>query len=201
MSETIPSLPGFEGLFWQVAPQHWDLTAGGALEIEAGAQTDMFVSPDGSGETLNAPRLCITASGNWLFSARVSVQFAATFDAGALLVSCGEREWGKLCFEYSPQAEPMVVSVVTRGQSDDCNSFVVQQDSIFLRIARMGPACAFHASLDGTTWQLVRHFTLDMSADVLVGLVAQSPTGQGCVATFRDVTLRYERLDDIRSGR
>ena len=57
--------------------------------------------------------------------------------------------WAKLCFEYSPQREPMVVSVVTRGLSDDCNSFVVDGATVWLRIARVGSAFAFHASTDG----------------------------------------------------
>jgi regulation of enolase protein 1 (concanavalin A-like superfamily) len=187
-------------LRWEVPAERWSVADDGALLVRAGPKTDMFVSPDGSSETLNAPRLCCDAGGDWLLSARVGVDFAATFDAGALLVMAGERMWGKLCFEYSPAGEPMVVSVVTRGRSDDCNSFVVRDSQIYLRIARMGPACAFHASADGAAWQLVRHFALEMDATVTVGLVAQSPTGAGCEVQFRDVMLRAGRLDDIRSG-
>jgi regulation of enolase protein 1 (concanavalin A-like superfamily) len=203
MTNDTPALAGAgfgQPLRWEVAPERWQLLDDGGLLIRSGARTDMFVSPDGSAETLNAARLCCDVGGDWMLSARVRVAFAATFDAGALLVISGERMWGKLCFEYSPQNEPMVVSVVTRGRSDDCNSFVVRQDHIFLRIARMGSACAFHASTDGATWQLIRHFTIDMGGETTIGLVAQSPTGQGCDVTFSDVRLQPTRLGDIRSG-
>jgi len=133
--------------------------------------------------TLNAPRLLGAATGDFLLSARVSVGFASTFDAGVLLLYGHDRLWAKLCFEYSPLHHPMVVSVVTRGTSDDANSFEVEGNQIWLRIARMGPACAFHASTDGQSWQLIRHFALGEPGDLAVGFLAQSPTGAGCDVT------------------
>jgi uncharacterized protein len=139
-------------------------------------------------------------TGDFLLSARVTVGFAATYDAGVLLLYAGEREWGKLCFEYSPQRQPMVVSVVTRGLSDDCNSFVVEGDQVWLRVARLGRAFAFHASTDGTFWHFVRHFTLDAEETIAVGFSAQSPTGEACTATFDEIRYAPERLHDLRSG-
>ena len=35
-------------------------------------------------------------------SARVTVDFRATFDAGVLLLWLDEAHWAKLCFEYTP---------------------------------------------------------------------------------------------------
>ena len=58
----------------------------------------------------------------------------------------------------------MVVSVVTRGVSDDCNSFVVDGASVWLRVARVGSAFAFHASTDGSNWSFIRHFALETAA-------------------------------------
>ena len=94
----------------------------------------------------------------------------------------------------------MVVSVVTRGVSDDCNSFPVDTGHVHLRIARLGAAFAFHASTDDNRWRLVRHFALDVRDELRLGLEAQSPLGDGCTATFTE--LRFERttLADIRSG-
>src|SRR5437764_9627418 len=98
-----------------------------------------------------------------------------------------DRTWAKLCFEYSPQGEPMVVSVVTRGVSDDCNSVVVKGDAVWLRIARIGKAYAFHASMDGSSWSFVRHFALGSDEDPEVGLEAQSPVGEGCTVRFPEI--------------
>jgi hypothetical protein len=70
-----------------------------------------------------------------------------------------------------------------------------------LRIARIGAAYAFHASTDGERWEFVRHFTLDTGRPVRVGFAAQSPTGEGCTATFDRLTYRPDRLGDLRDGR
>ena len=132
-------------LRWDVAPQAWTIDDGGALRVVAGAQTDLFVDPENTAATLNAPRLIGSPAGDFLLSARVTVEFAATYDAGVLVLFTDERTWAKLCFERSPQGQPMVVSVVTRGVSDDCNSWPVDGDSTWVRVARLGRAFAFHA--------------------------------------------------------
>ena len=135
-------------------------------------------------------------------SAKVRVEFAETFDAGVLVVWIGERTWAKLCLEYSPEHEPMVVSVVTRGVSDDCNSFVVSGGEAWLRVCRVAPSTfAFHASTDGRRWDLIRHFSLGDGSDPEIGFLAQSPLGRGCAATFAELQYVPERLDDLRSGR
>ena len=161
----------------------------------------MFVDPQQSAEPkLNAPVLVGDPSGDFLLSARVTVDFAATYDAGVLVLYASDSVWAKLCFEYSPQREPMVVSVVTRGVSDDCNSFVVDGTSVWLRIARVGAAYAFHASTDGSGWSFVRHFALEAGAEPSVGFAAQSPTGEGCAVTFERIAYEATRLGDLRSG-
>lgn len=170
------------------------------VTLTAAARTDWFVHP-GSGEaTLDAVAQLEPVAGDFLLGARVEVDFAATFDAGVLVVWRDERTWAKLCFEYSPDREPMVVSVVTRGVSDDANSTVVDGNTVWLRIARMGAAFAFHHSPDGGRWHLVRHFALGGDGEVQAGFLAQSPTGEGCTARFTDVRFRPETLVDIRSG-
>jgi uncharacterized protein len=174
---------------------------GASLRVTAGPRTDWFVDPQRSDEPkLNAPALVGDPSGDFLLSARVTVDFAATYDAGVLCLYAGDDAWAKLCFEYSPQREPMVVSVVTRVVSDDCNSFVVDAASVWLRIARIGPAFAFHASTDGVGWTFVRHFALEAAVEPSVGFAAQSPTGDGCAVTFERIAYRAERLGDLRSG-
>jgi uncharacterized protein len=195
---TIAPLP--MPLRWETAPVSWSLADGPALTIAAGAQTDLFIDPQGAAATLNAPRLLGDVVGDFLLSARVTVDFVATYDAGVLLLYAGERLWGKLCFEFSPQRQPMVVSVVTCGVSDDCNSFVVGGNQIWLRVARLRKAFAFHAATDGTTWQFVRHFALDAAGPIAAGFVAQAPTGAGCSATFDQIHFAPERLGDLRSG-
>ena len=99
----------------------------------------------------------------------------STFDAGVLLLWVDDRNWAKLCFEFSPDREPMIVSVVARGVADDANAFVVDGRTVWLRVSRIDHAYAYHASLDGTTWRMIRFFALDgrhARVDRLRGAVA-----------------------------
>jgi uncharacterized protein len=194
---TVPGVPA--SFHWLGAPSAAALE-GGALSITAGARTDWFVDP-GSGEaTLNAPALVGPLAGNFTLSARVETAFRSTFDAGALVLWRDGSTWAKLAFEFSPAREPMVVSVVTRGESDDCNSMVVGAAEFWLRVSYLGRAHAFHASSDGQNWQLVRHFCLAAGAPTEVGFEAQSPVGEGCRASFSHIEYSEHTLADLRNG-
>jgi regulation of enolase protein 1 (concanavalin A-like superfamily) len=171
---------------------------GRTLSIGAGPRTDLFRSPQGDEPALNAPALLHRVEGDFTLAARVQVPFASSYDAGALILWGDEERWAKLCFEFSPQREPMVVSVVTRGLSDDANGVVVDGNAVWLRIARVGGAYAFHSSVDGAFWSFARHFALD--GEVEIGFVAQSPTGEGCAVRFTDVHLEQRTLADLRDG-
>ncbi|HXW78327.1 MAG TPA: DUF1349 domain-containing protein [Acidimicrobiales bacterium] len=172
----------------------------GVLAVSAGARTDWFVDPGSGKTTLNAPALLGSLTGDFLLSARLNVSFASTFDAGALVLWQDEHTWAKLAFEFSPQRRPLVVSVVTRGESDDCNSVPIDTGAVWLRVARLGHAYAFHASLDGQSWQFVRHFRLAEAGEAKVGFEVQSPVGEGCSAEFREIAYEGTTLADLRNG-
>jgi hypothetical protein len=184
-----------------------------AITATAAPHSDIFIDPStagsaGSGEALNAESMLNAATllgippqGDFQFSARVSVEFASTYDAGALLVWFDERHWGKLCFEFSPQDEPMIVSVVARGVADDANAFVVSGRQVWLRVSRIDHAFAYHASLDGQVWRLIRFFAIEgPTTHAALGFEAQSPTGDGCCVTFDDLHFSSERLGELRDG-
>jgi uncharacterized protein len=195
---TIPGLP--MPLAWHATPVDWNVDEQSCLSVTAGPISDLFVDPQGTPAMTNAPRLLGAVRGDFQFSAQVEVGFSATFDAGVLLVWQNEGEWAKLCFEYSPRHQPMVVSVVTRGKSDDANGFGAATNHIWLRVARIGTALAFHASSDGQAWDLIRHFPLTGDEGVSIGFLAQSPTGAGCTARFKNVRFSPQRLGDLRNG-
>jgi uncharacterized protein len=179
----------------------------GSLSAIAAPHSDIFIDP-GEAVQLNAESLLNAATllgvppeGDFQFSARVTVDFQSTFDAGVLLLWVDERHWAKLCFEYSADADPMVVSVVCRGVADDANSFVVPERSVWLRVARIDRAFAYHASTDGRRWQMIRFFAIDEADDsTRIGFAAQSPTGDGCAVRFDDVRFLRKRLDERRDG-
>ncbi len=176
----------------------------GVLTGVAGARQDRFVPPTGEGleSAFDAPRLLGAPEGDFQLIARVTVGFAGAFDAGVLYVHVGEREWAKLCLEYSPDVAT-VCTVVTRGHSDDANSFTVDGSSLWLRVSRQGRAFAFHASHDGERWIFVRLFTLgdaEATGAALVGFLAQAPTGEGCTVTYDRLEFRPTWPAGLRDG-
>ncbi len=205
---TIPQLP-----FPLVRTAHeaaggvWTVEPSGRVVGQAPPGSDLYVDPARERTTSEdplprAPMLLGTPpDGPFQLQARVAVDFRATFDAGVLVVHLDETTWAKLCFEGSPSGSPMVVSVVTRGVSDDANGPVVEQEWIHLRVSRSDGVYAFHSSTDGERWDLVRVFSLgpDVSGH-RVGFEVQSPTGAGCTVGFDDIRCSTERLEDLRDG-
>jgi regulation of enolase protein 1 (concanavalin A-like superfamily) len=84
--------------------------------------------------------------------------------------------------------------------SDDANGRAVTAGGIWLRISRIGAACALHAADDGVQWELVRHFAFPADDGLTAGFLAQSPTGEGCKATFDGMLLVADALADLRDG-
>ncbi|WP_043664439.1 DUF1349 domain-containing protein [Streptomyces xylophagus] len=201
-------VPGLPFTLASSSGEAWTIDeATGTVTATAAPRSDIFIDP-GADSQLNAESMLNAATlvgvppdGDFQFSARLTVEFASTYDAGVLLLWIDDRHWGKLCFEYSPDGEPMIVSVITRGVSDDANAFVVDGRTVWLRVSRIDQAFAYHASLDGKTWRMIRFFAVgDASTPVSIGFEAQSPTGDGCVVCFDDIRFTCERLRELRDG-
>lgn len=180
---------------------------GETVSLAAPALSDLFVDPSGGEAGVatahSAAHLTgVTSDDCFSFVARAAVAFTSLFDAGAIVVFSDEDHWAKLCFERGPRSEHMVVSVVTQGVSDDANAHIVHDPSTWLRVSRQKRMLAFHSSADGVQWRLVRLFSLAvMQATLRVGLLAQSPTGEGCVVAFDKISYSTDPIGDPRAGR
>lgn len=200
LEETIRLATFSDLLRWSGRPAAFSHNGSDELEMVAGPETDLFCDPRTGTPVSNAPRLLVPLKAEAVLQARVSVEFQATFDAGVLVLWADAAHWAKLCFEQAPDERPMVVSVVNRGVSDDSNAFVVEEAGIYLRVARLGTAYAFHASPDGRRWSLIRYFSLGPVEKVQVGFSAQSPQGASCRVRFSEIAFEERTLEDIRSG-
>lgn len=191
-----------------VPSEDWPWLVGSdRVSTTAKPHSDLFVDPSEGGQVaaetqLNAVTLLgLAPGGDFTFQSRVHVGFRSTFDAAVLLLWLDEHHWAKFCFEYSPAGQPMVVSVVCRGVSDDANAITVVDEFVWLRISRVDSVFAFHASTDGVRWQFVRAFALPSErGELLVGFEAQSPTGEGCDVEFSDIRFETVTLADLRDG-
>lgn len=196
-SSEIPTIANVPGkLAWQNAPVSWNFAAGN-LTIESGKNTDWFVDPFDGAVHKNAPILLFPPDHDFLFSARVKVTFKTKWDAGALMVWTDDHHWAKLSFELSPQAQPTMVTVVTRGFSDDCNSIPVNGDTVYLQIAKSGHTYVFYSSPDGKSWHILRVFELGSGALPRIGFESQSPAGEGTTVVFSDVRYSPKRISNV----
>jgi uncharacterized protein len=195
------SVPGLdEPLSWALAPASVTVVDGTVI-VEAGPKSDVFVDPQTSEVTATAPRaLAAVPDGDFQLLARVRVDFRSTYDAGVLVIWFDERHSAKLCFELSPQGRPTIVSVITRGVSDDANGWPVAGDTAWLRISRIGATWALHAGVDGEVWALARYFRLDSDLPARLGILAQSPLGAGCTVRFDQLSVVSRRLEELRDG-
>ena len=201
-------IPSIETPFRPFPDDRWSVdAASGSVRVTSIPGTDIFTDPGGddagqvTSSTLhNAATLLTDApAGDFQLSARVRVRFAGTFDAGVLFLRYDLETWAKLCFEFSPRGQGMIVSVVNNRVSDDANAFTIDGDQVHLRISRKGTVFAFHASVDGERWTLIRAFSLPHSDKPLeVGFEAQSPQSDGCDVVFDEARLVERSITDFR---
>lgn len=194
---SLDDLPGMAE--WKNSPVRWNIDDG-RLTIVAGPSTDWYISPVDGKATNNAPLRLFRPGPDFVLTSKVTVEFGAQWDAGMLMVYANDTNWAKFALERSVSGEPTIVTVVTRGVSDDCNSSTVTGNSIWYRVARIGPAFAFYASPDGHLWKMIRAFTLGAAPDVRVGFGSQSPVGQSGTATFSEIQYSPRRIGDIFKG-
>jgi regulation of enolase protein 1 (concanavalin A-like superfamily) len=192
---SIPGLPGT--LNWLNAPRSWNIDSMNVLTISSHPKTDWFVDPFDGTVASNAPILLFTPGSDYVLSTRVTVNFATKWDAGALMLLGDDHHWAKLSLEFSPDRKPTLVTVVTRGLSDDCNSMHLGTDSVHLRIAKSGNTYVFYFSADGQDWEILRTFSLDTELPVRVGFESQSPEGSGAEVKFSAITYDPHRIGNI----
>ena len=198
LGQTSPAIPGLPGApHWQNTPRTWNVDSKNVLTISSNPKTDWFVDPFDGTVAKNAPILLFTPGSDYVLSARVTVQFTTKWDAGALMLWGDEHHWAKLSFEFSPDQKPTLVTVVTRGLSDDCNSVSLTGDAVYLRIAKSGNTYVFYFASDGKAWQIIRTFSLDSDLPVAAGFESQSPSGSGTVAKFSAITYDPHRISNI----
>jgi regulation of enolase protein 1 (concanavalin A-like superfamily) len=193
----LSSIPG--PLHWENTPLHFHRDAG-RLIIEAGEKTDMFRDPNVTYNTDNAPKLLFVADSNFVLTAAIHHDFTSKWDGGAIVLKADSLNWIKFCFEKDYTGQHRVVSVVTRGISDDCNSAAVTGNAVYYKVAKAGNVITLYYSLDGRGWFLIRHLVFDSEAPLSVGFLAQSPTGPHCIVTFSDIHYSSRKIRDPYLG-
>ncbi|MDP4103320.1 MAG: DUF1349 domain-containing protein [Bacillota bacterium] len=171
------------------------------FKIKASPRTDYFIDRLTKVNITNAPFYYETVDFDFEIQVHIKPIFCSTYDAGGILILDDNEHWIKAAFELTDLGYHSIVSVVTNETSDDCNGEIINNDSIFLRILRRGDYFAIHHSDNGVTWKMNRYFQLNLKRKIKIGLIAQSPVGNGIEVDFSDLVIAENRYQDLRNGK
>lgn len=174
----------------------------GHIELLSPERSDYFIFPNGEGRKTNAP-LMLTGIDNTLpftFIAKVTPEFVSIYDAGSLFLYVDDEHWIKLAFEMDEGMNTRIVSVRTNGRSDDCNHSIIIGEDVYLKISSDGHQIGLYYSHDKEIWNMARLFDNNMPSNIYIGLSSQSPTGEGCRALFKDISITDKPIKDFRMG-
>ncbi len=171
------------------------------ITMQALPKTDYFVNPENDDVTGNAQFLYKEITGDFTMVSKVSHEFKSTYDACVLFAYDNDKRWAKACFELTDFGTKAVVSVMTNGKSDDANGVNVDVNEIWLRLSRKKNTFAVHYSLDGETFFMARISNIPMNDKIKVGIVAQSPVGEGGARIFKSLKIEQTTLENLRAGR
>lgn len=169
------------------------------IVMRADGGTNLFNGVSGTWKEVNFPYHYTIKKGDFLVRCKVDVDFSAVYDLGSLVIYENENLWIKFAYENSDAGTPVIVTVVTREISDDCNGETIKEGPIWLQICRQGNVFAMHYSVDKVDWKLARICSCEMADEVKVGISAQCPSGDGCTAYFSEFELVDNPYTDIRS--
>ena len=172
----------------------------GGIRIKAPAKCDFFKDPAGQHVMASAPYLFLEVEGDFTAKVHVSHAFQSVWDAAAIMTWSDPDNWAKLCFEATDFGTQAIVSVVTKGVSDDANGVNYHWSNVWLQIVRKGNLFGMHYGPDGVHWNMVRYFSMDVPAKVRIGLVAQCPGGDGAELDYTAFCLDDTTVKDVRAG-
>ena len=172
------------------------------ITIRSDAKKDFFNDPDGKLVNSTAPLLLAKVDNTRPFTltAKVTPQFTATYDAGALYIFSTEKLWQKFAFERDEQGRTRIVSVRTIDTSDDNNHDVIEQESVYLKISSDTRSVGFYYSTDNKNWNLARLYKNNYPDTIWLGVSSQSPMGDGNATLFEECSLTEESVRDFRTG-
>lgn len=173
-------------------------TKGSDFFCNGGPVSEEGITPD---SLCNAPFYYTEVEGDFVMRVKVSHDFKDTYDSSSIMVFQDETHWAKACFELTDFDTHAVVSVVTRGESDDANGCNIDGNTVWLQMCRCQDSFAFHYSLDGEQFYMMRFFILHADAKVKVGLLAQAPQGDGGMRYYENLTIENKTVKNIRMGR
>ena len=187
-------------LQWLNQPADFNLDQG-KLTIAAPKGSDFFINPEDLSATNSAPVLYQVISGDFVASTSVSPDLSSVWNAAGLMLIIDDSNWIKLVFEVSDATGPSIVSVTTRGISDDANGVrLTSHAKIWLKLVRKGNNFAMLWSENGKSYKMARLSAMPPTERVKIGLEAQCPVGEKALHKFHHFSIESKSVKDLRKG-
>ncbi len=171
------------------------------LLVRSEAKTDFFIDPSNGKPSASAPVLYKEIRGDFVATALVTPDLSNMWNAGSLMMIIDSENWIKFAFENSDATGNSIVSVVTRGVSDDANGVrLEEQETIWLRLIRKGDIYSMLWSKDGKHYYLARLSKMPSAKMVKIGIESQSPLDNEAVHKFHHFSVVHRTVDDVRKG-
>lgn len=123
-----------------------------------------------------------------------------TYNAGVLYIYVNDSLYQKQCFEEYERGKHRLVTVRTKGTSDDNKNDIVKQGFVYMKISTDTKTVASYYSLDNQNWLMVRLYKNDYSQTIWVGSSAQCPMDTGNPSNFEDIRPDQNSVSDFRMG-
>lgn len=177
---------------------------GDVLRLSSTERSDIFCDPNGKLTSSTLPIL-LTAVDNtkpFTLTAKVTPGFTdeGLYNAADLFVYANDTLWQKLCYEQDERGNHRIVTVRTRGTSDDNNHQQLDVPAVYLRLSSDAKTLASYYSFDKKEWHMVRLYENYYPAQIWVGLASQCPTAGVCTSLFEEISLEQTSVGDFRTG-
>ena len=183
---------------WVNDPKVFSIASEGLL-VEAEEGTDYFNNPEDGSVTGTAPLLYQNLSGDFIATAVVKPDFNAQWNAVSLMAHIDETNWIKFAFESSDATGPSVVTVVTKGVSDDANGVVIENtDTLWLSLVKKDSIYAMHWSANGKDFKMARLTTMPATDSLKVGVEFQSPVGEKALHLLKCYQVEFKTVENLR---
>ena len=186
-------------LNWMNQP-HSIVTENSSLKVSVSKGTDFFNNPEDSSIVGSAPYLYREVKGDFIFKALVQPDFSAQWNAVAAMLYIDSLNWIKFAFENSDATGPGIVSVATKGTSDDANGVILTDEAmVWLALVRKGNIYAMHWSINGEDFKMARLTSMKTQTKVKVGIEAQSPVGEMAIHQIHFFEIKEKTVEDLRN--
>ncbi|MBE6897037.1 MAG: DUF1349 domain-containing protein [Ruminococcaceae bacterium] len=164
-------------------------------------QTSFYHDPDGKKDRANAIYMYIEAEGDFIVRAHVDHDFKYEGDSATIMVRIDDDNWAKVGFEKSETGTNSLISSVTvDGWSDRAIGETYSWKNVRLYFVRKGNTFGMYYSPDDKHKRLIRYFRLNAPEKIQVGMMAQSPNGEGDAVmhyyTFEIENISVESIEE-----